>query len=75
MSELEQAVLDHESEFYRHAGAKEAAVRERFGLSGVRYHQLVNALIDESEALAYAPATVNRLRRLRDHRRALRRSA
>jgi len=44
-------------------------VRERLGLSGTRYHQLLNSLIDTPDALAYDPMLVGRLRRLREARR------
>jgi hypothetical protein len=50
-------------------GAKERAIREELGLSPVRYYQLLNALLDDTRALAYDPVTVNRLRRVREERR------
>lgn len=48
---------------------KEVAVRERFGVSAARYHQLLDRLIDRPEALEYDPVLVRRLRRLREGRR------
>ncbi|MFD8005195.1 DUF3263 domain-containing protein [Streptomyces mirabilis] len=51
-------------------GATERAIRERLGLAPVRYYQLLNALLDDPRALAHDPITVNRLRRIRDSRRA-----
>jgi hypothetical protein len=48
---------------------KARAIRERFGLSVTRYHQLLNRIIDDPEALAYDPMTVRRLRRVREARR------
>ncbi|MGV9311762.1 DUF3263 domain-containing protein [Streptomyces sp. NPDC003691] len=53
-------------------GAKERAVREELGMSPVRYYQLLNALLDDPRALADDPVTVNRLRRVRDEKRARR---
>ncbi|MEU0596674.1 DUF3263 domain-containing protein [Streptomyces sp. NPDC006393] len=50
-------------------GAKERAIREELGLSPVRYYQLLNALLDDTRALAHDPVTVNRLRRVREARR------
>ena len=41
-------------------------------MSGTRYYQVLNALIDRPEALAYDPMLVKRLRRLRDASRAAR---
>ncbi|MFF7554663.1 DUF3263 domain-containing protein [Streptomyces olivaceus] len=51
-------------------GAKERAIREELGLAPVRYYQLLNALLDDPRALAADPVTVNRLRRIRESRRA-----
>jgi hypothetical protein len=36
----------------------------------VRYYQLLNALLDDPRALSHDPVTVNRLRRIRETRRA-----
>ena len=47
------------------AGAKETAIRDRFGLSPTRYYQVLNALVDRPAALAADPLLVRRLRRLR----------
>jgi hypothetical protein len=62
-------LLDFERDRWHHKGPKERAIRERFGFSAARYHQLLNRLIDLPEALAYDPMLVRRLRRLRDQRR------
>lgn len=69
MTDLDMAVLDVEARFWRWAGAKERHVKESLGLSPARYYQLVAALLDDPEALAYAPLVVHRLRRLRQGRR------
>lgn len=65
----ERAVLDFERGRWKHAGAKEQAIRDTFDLSATRYYQILNALLDDPAALAYAPALVSRLRRIRDARR------
>ena len=39
----ERAVLAFERQWWRYAGAKEAAIREEFGLSPTRYYQLPTA--------------------------------
>ncbi|WP_221348239.1 DUF3263 domain-containing protein [Streptomyces beigongshangae] len=70
MSSLERAVLALEGRGWEAPGAKERAVREELGLTPVRYYQLLNALLDTERALAHDPVTVNRLRRVRDVRRA-----
>ena len=61
----EREVLAFERHWWRYAGAKEAAVREQFGLSATRYYQLLNGLVDRPEALAEDPLLVRRLRRMR----------
>lgn len=65
----ERAVLDFELRQWKHAGAKEEAIRSRLGISATAYHQILNALLDDPAALAYRPALVTRLRRIRDARR------
>ena len=65
LSERDRAVLDFERQWWKYAGAKEQAVREKFGMSSTRYYQVLNALIDRPEALAHDPLLVRRLRRLR----------
>ena len=65
LSERDQAILDFERQWWKYAGAKETAVREKFDMSSTRYYQVLNALIDRPEALAHDPLLVRRLRRLR----------
>jgi hypothetical protein len=61
----EREMLAFERQWWRYAGAKEAAIRERFGMSATRYYQVLNALVDRPEALAADPLLVRRLRRMR----------
>ncbi|HEY3199097.1 MAG TPA: DUF3263 domain-containing protein [Actinomycetes bacterium] len=65
LSDRDQAILAFERQWWKVAGAKEQAIRLRFDLSATRYYQVLNALIDRPEALAYDPMVVKRLRRLR----------
>ncbi len=65
LDERAQEVLDFEREWWRYAGAKEQAIRERFDVSPTRYYQLLNRVIDDEEAVVYDPMLVKRLRRLR----------
>ena len=58
-------ILDFERGWWRFAGAKEQAIRDRFDLSTTRYYELLNALLDDADALAYDPMLVRRLRRMR----------
>ncbi|WP_299956007.1 DUF3263 domain-containing protein [uncultured Modestobacter sp.] len=64
----EREMLAFERQWWRFAGAREAAIRERFGMTPTRYYQVLNALIDRPEALAADPLLVRRLRRLRGAR-------
>jgi len=72
LDERSRAVLDFERGWTRHAGAKEEAIRQTFGLSATRYYQLLGALIETRQALAYDPLLVGRLLRLRETRAAAR---
>lgn len=65
LDERSREILAFERRWWRHAGAKEQAIRDTFGLSSTRYYQLLNALLDNPTALAHDPVLVGRLRRLR----------
>jgi hypothetical protein len=65
LSERDREILNFERQWWKYAGAKEQAVREKFDMSSTRYYQVLNALIDRPEALAFDPLLVRRLRRLR----------
>ena len=73
LSERSREILDFERTWRALPGTKAAAIRERFGLSGSRYYQLLNALLDNPAALAADPVVVGRLRRLRATRARTRR--
>ena len=62
-------VLDFEREAWKLTVTKERAIRERFGFSPSRYHQLLHRIIDRPDALVYDPMLVRRLRRVRELRR------
>ncbi|MGO4534438.1 DUF3263 domain-containing protein [Leifsonia sp. 2MCAF36] len=72
LSDRDAAILAFERQWWRHAGAKEQAIREEFGLSAARYYQLLGAVIDRPEALRHDPMLVKRLLRLRETRLAAR---
>jgi hypothetical protein len=65
LSDRDREILDFERQWWKYAGAKETAVREKFDMSATRYYQVLNALIDRPEALEADPLLVRRLRRLR----------
>jgi len=68
LSERDAEVLSFERQWWKYAGAKEQAIRDRFDMSATRYYQVLNALIDRDEALEADPLLVKRLRRLRSTR-------
>ena len=63
-----RAILDFERVWWKIAGTKEQAIRQRFDLSPTRYYQLLNRVIDDDACLGYDPMLVKRLRRLRSVR-------
>ncbi|WP_200210741.1 DUF3263 domain-containing protein [Micromonospora coerulea] len=68
LTERERRILAFEQQWWKHAGAKEQAIRDTFGLSATRYYQLLNGLLDHPAALAAEPVLIGRLRRLRSSR-------
>ncbi len=68
LTDRDREMLELERYWWQYAGAKEQAIREKFDMSATRYYQVLNALIDTEEALAFDPLLVKRLRRLRAQR-------
>lgn len=68
LEERAKRILDFERDWWKYAGAKEQAIRDRFDLSPTRYYQLLNRVIDDEAAVTYDPMLVKRLRRLRSAR-------
>jgi hypothetical protein len=68
LSERDKQILAFEGKWWKHAGAKEQAIRDAFDLSATRYYQILNGLLDNPAALAHDPVVVGRLRRLRSTR-------
>ncbi|BCJ43197.1 hypothetical protein GCM10010168_00610 [Actinoplanes ianthinogenes] len=73
LTERDEQILAFEAKWWKHAGAKEQAVRDTFDLSSTRYYQLLNALLDNPAALERDPVLIGRLRRLRSARARTRR--
>jgi hypothetical protein len=57
--------LDLEARWWRYAGTKEAAIRERFAEEPATYYRRLGRLLDDAAAMAHAPVLVRRLRRQR----------
>ena len=68
LSVREAEILAFEHQGWRHAGAKEEAIRAEFGLSAARYYQILNTVINSSAAVRHDPMLVRRLQRARDAR-------
>jgi hypothetical protein len=69
LEERERGILVFERQWWRHAGAKEEAIRRRFGIGPTAYYQLLSRVIDDPAALAHDPMLVKRLQRQRAARR------
>jgi hypothetical protein len=65
LSDRDRRILEFERQWWKYAGAKEQAIRDLFEMSGTRYYQILNGLIDAPAALAADPMLVKRLRRMR----------
>lgn len=72
MTDLELQILGFEANWHRFDGSKDEAIRCPFDLSPTQYHQQLNALLDNPDALVYNPLLIKRLRRLRARRRSVR---
>ena len=65
LSQRDRQILEFERQWWKYAGAKEQAIRELFDMSATRYYQIINALIDNPDALAFDPMLIKRLGRMR----------
>lgn len=68
LSQRDIDMLDFERSWWKHAGVKEQAIKERFEMSATRYYQLLNDLLENPAAMEYDPILVKRLKRLRVYR-------
>jgi Protein of unknown function (DUF3263) len=68
LSQRDVDILDFERSWWKHAGAKDRAIRERFDMSATRYYQLLNELLEKPPAMEHDPILVKRLKRLRVYR-------
>jgi hypothetical protein len=69
VNRVQVAILEFETQWWRRLGDKDTAIRDQFGMEPDRYYILLDALLDEPEALWHAPATITRYRDLRERRR------
>lgn len=69
LTDEDRAILTCEAGWWPTAGAKEEAIRDRLGMSAVRYYQRLNQLCETEAALMYDAVVVHRVLRLRSRRR------
>lgn len=65
MTKTERAMLDFERAWPRRYGDKDVAIREKFGMDPNRFYRMLDRLVDDPQAMSYAPTVVNRYWRLR----------
>jgi hypothetical protein len=68
LDETARRTLDLEASWWRYAGTKEAAIRDRFGESPSTYYRRLGRLLDDPASVDHAPVLVRRLRRQRARR-------
>ncbi|QIG43552.1 DUF3263 domain-containing protein [Nocardioides anomalus] len=68
LSPRDRELLTVEREWWKYADAKDAAIRERLGLTPETYYRALSEIIDLPGALAHDPLLVKRLRRQRQAR-------
>jgi uncharacterized protein DUF3263 len=66
LTERDRQVLDFEGRRWQLEIPKQAGIRIYLDMSVTRYSQILRRLVDEPEALAYAPLVTRRLRRIRE---------
>jgi hypothetical protein len=75
LSAREREILTFERDWWKHAGAKESAMRERLDLTPEAYYRALNDIIDLPGAMGHDPLLVRRLRRQRISRQRQRRAS
>ncbi len=65
LTDRDREVLSFEREWWKHVGAKERQIRDRFEVSATRYYQILNELISRPAAMQEDPMLVRRLQRMR----------
>ncbi len=65
LTDRDREILAFEREWWKHVGAKERQIRERFAVSATRYYQVLNELLASPAAMREDPMLVRRLQRMR----------
>lgn len=66
------AILAFERQAWTYPGAKDAAIRDQFGVTSTAYYAELSRVLEDPASPAIDAQTVRRLVRLRDRRRAQR---
>lgn len=69
LSDRDRAILEFERGWWLEPGTKESALRSHLDLSPSRYRQLLYALVDDPDALAFDALVVRRVRKIRERNR------
>lgn len=75
LSERDRQVLDFEERLWQLDASKQSGIRAQLGMSVIRYSQILRRVVDDPEALKYAPMATRRLRKRRDEQQSIHRSA
>jgi hypothetical protein len=62
LTDVELVMLQFEDRWWKRTGAKDRAIRRRFGVTPAAYYVRLDAFIDRPEAEAVAGLVVHRLR-------------
>ena len=57
LADRDLEILTFERQWWKHAGAKEQAIREHFDMSSTRYYQLLSRLIDRPRPSSTTPCS------------------
>ncbi len=68
LTERDRQVLDFEGSWWLYPEPKDRAIRDYLDMSATRYYQRLRRLVEDEEALRYAPLAVRRTRRLQQKR-------
>lgn len=69
LSDREKAVLEFARLRWKYEGARESAILAYFGVTGVRFAQVLAGVLERPAAVAYDAALVRRLRASIERRR------
>ena len=69
LTAVDRQVLELEKNWKRGDGTKTSVIREKLGMSGTQYYQILNRLLGNRDAIEAEPQLIGRLVRAREERR------